>query len=57
MKIKLLRTMAINGKHIEAGEIAEVSTHDGTYLVNGRHADLYIEPIKPVKKQAGKVKK
>lgn len=33
-KVKTLRNMAINGSHVEAGSVVEVSSDDAAYLIN-----------------------
>lgn len=38
MKVKALKTMGVNGQHVEKGQEVEVSDHEGKYLVDRGHA-------------------
>ena len=38
MKIKAVRNVAINGQHMEAGEIREINDVDGAYLIRNNKA-------------------
>lgn len=44
MKIKLLSSVLWGGEHREAGDVIEVSDHDGRWLVNRGRAIEYSEP-------------
>lgn len=54
MKVKLLKTLQVNGKHVKAGEEAEVSEFDGNYIVNRGYAEKVEEAESKPKAKAKK---
>ena len=51
MKIQAIRSVAVAGQHLEAGEVREVSEADGSYLIRNNKA---IEAPKPKPKPKAK---
>ena len=60
MKIQAIRSVAVAGQHLEAGEVREVSDVDGSYLIRNNKAIEAPEapacppkpPVKPKVKKA-----
>lgn len=51
--VKMLANVIIKGKPAYEGEIVEVDDADCRTLLNYKQAEVYTEPIKPIKKKGG----